>query len=89
MNPFGDRPKITTNIAFDTGEDMSLEVTVTIKSGSGHGAPWHVIKGSPAEVAEYLGVENFGGRGSEIQSQVHKVAAWASQDFADLNPGKG
>lgn len=89
MNPFKDRPKITTNVVFQTGEDMALEVKITIKSGSGHGAPWHVVSGTPAEVAEYLGVEDFGGKGSEIQSQVHKVAAWASEDFASLNPGKG
>lgn len=68
---------------------MALEVTVTIKSGSGHGAPWHVIKGTPTEVAEYLGVEDFGGKGSEIQAQIHRVSAWASEDFQALNPGKG
>ncbi len=68
---------------------MALEVTATIKAGSGHGAPWHVVKGSPEEVAKYLGVEEFTGKGSEIQSALHRVAAWASEDFASLNPGKG
>lgn len=68
---------------------MALEVTVTIKSGSEHGAPWHVVKGSPKEVAAYLGIENFSGKGSEVQAQLHKVAAWASEDFDSLNPGKG
>lgn len=68
---------------------MALEVTVTIRSASGYGTPVHVVKGEPKEVAAYLGVEEFTGKGSEIQAQLHKVAAWAAGDFESLNPGKG
>lgn len=70
---------------------MALEVTVTIKSDSGHGAPWHVVKGSPDEVAGYLGLhgEDWDGKGSTLQAQLHRVAAWASEDFDSLKPGKG
>lgn len=69
---------------------MALKVTVTIKSGSGYGAPWHVMEGTPDELAKYLGIEDedWDGKGSTLQSQIHKVAAWTGGDFAALNPGK-
>jgi hypothetical protein len=91
MNPWSGRPDWTKNVIYETGEDMALEVTVTIKSGAGYGAPWHVVKGTPKEIAGYLGIEEFPaqGQGSAIQAQLHKVAAWAAGDFESLNPGKG
>ena len=89
MNPFKDRPKVTTNVVFSTGEDMSLEVTVTIKHGAGYGAPWTVVKGSPGEVAGFLGIEEFDGKGSTLALQTNKVAAYVAGEFDKLNPGKG
>lgn len=89
MNPFGNRPSYTTNIVFETGDNMALEVTVTIKHGSGYGAPWTVVKGPPAEVAAYLGIEEFDGKGSTLALQTNTVAAYVAGEFDKLNPGKG
>lgn len=68
---------------------MALEVTVTIKAGAGHGAPWTVVRGAPDEVAKYLGIEEFDGKGSTLALQLNKVAAYVAKEFENLNPGKG
>lgn len=68
---------------------MALEVTVTIKAGPGHGAPWTVVKGSPDDVAKYLGIEEFDGKGSTLALQLNTVAAYVAGEFDKLNPGKG
>lgn len=68
---------------------MSLEVTVTIKHGAGHGAPGTVIKGTPGDVAEFLGITDYDGKGSTLALQTNTVAAYVSGKFAELNPGKG
>lgn len=68
---------------------MALEVTVTIKHGAGYGAPWTVVKGTPEDVAEFLGIESYDGKGSTLALQTNTVAAYVSGKFAELNPGKG
>lgn len=68
---------------------MALEVTVTIKSGPGHGAPWTVIKGTPDEVADLLKVPDYTGKVSQIARQAGEVAAYVAGEFEKLNPGKG
>lgn len=68
---------------------MAVEVTVTIKHGAGYGAPWTVVKGNPDEVAQFLGIEDYDGKGSTLAFQTNSVAAYVSGKFAELNPGKG
>lgn len=70
---------------------MSLEVTVTIKAGPGHGAPWTVVRGTPDDVAGYLGLhgEDWDGKGSTLSLQLNKVAAYVAGEFDKLGQAQG
>lgn len=68
---------------------MALEVSVTIKAGPGHGAPWTVVRGTPEEIAKFLAIEEFDGKGSTLALKLNKVAAYVAEDFEELGKSKG
>lgn len=68
-----------------TVSENKLEVSVTLKAGTGYDAPWIVAKGPRDEVAAFIGLE-AGAKLSAFNAQVPKLAKHFHDKAEEVNP---
>lgn len=68
-------------------QDNGLEVSITLKAGSGYDAPWIVAKGPRDEVARFIGLE-AGAKLSAFNAQVPHLAKHFREQAEAVLPKK-